>query len=398
MSHSFSMADIMQLLVVSGNIQRYEEEMMRSTGEKFNLFEILRIGHYEVQTHSPILAELLNPIGTHGQGAVFLKLFLDEVGIADFDPTSAVVQTEVGIGELGRIDIAITDRVGQRIIIENKIYAGLQDRQLQRYREYAPTAHLVYLTLNGEKPADNGETQDLNLLCISYRQNIIKWLAECQQKVALVPVVREAITHYTYLLKRLTNQNTNARMNEELLQAILKDEKSFLAFSHLCRTEQLVKQKLIMDLNEKIYSEIPEGCRVICSFAGEKKSKGFLLTNSELEAENLAFGLHFEGDNYQRCIYGFVKRDNKQPINELCDRLRDEFKNEFGVVKSTAYWPAWYWWEPQTWTDDVFHQIRFGTIADEVSKTINRLANVSKRALSNADNSGKLSSLETPMA
>ncbi|MFU8894691.1 MAG: PD-(D/E)XK nuclease family protein, partial [Luteolibacter sp.] len=56
----------LQLLSLAGTIRRYEDELTRVNGAHFNLFDVLHIGHYEVRTHSPMLAELLNPRGSHG--------------------------------------------------------------------------------------------------------------------------------------------------------------------------------------------------------------------------------------------------------------------------------------------------------------------------------------------
>ena len=120
------------LLSLAGTIHHYEEALTQASGERFNLFNILHVGHYEVPTHSPMLAELLNPKGTHGQGFVFLKHFLVELNVHDFDAESARVETEVSIPQ-GRLDIVITDGNRRSIFIENKIYAVLQDKQLERY-------------------------------------------------------------------------------------------------------------------------------------------------------------------------------------------------------------------------------------------------------------------------
>lgn len=41
-----------------------------------NIFRLLGITTDEVRTHSALLADLLNPRGTHGQGSLFLATFL----------------------------------------------------------------------------------------------------------------------------------------------------------------------------------------------------------------------------------------------------------------------------------------------------------------------------------
>src|SRR5690242_6995373 len=47
------------------------------TSPHFNLFQITRRAHYEVTTHSALLGELLNPLGNHDQGGLFLSSFLE---------------------------------------------------------------------------------------------------------------------------------------------------------------------------------------------------------------------------------------------------------------------------------------------------------------------------------
>ncbi len=111
------------------------DKILQATGEKFNIFRVLNLSTSETRTHSAFLAELFNPKGSHGQGSVFLKLFVEQLGIKDFDFKSANVEIEKFAGyidadyrEGGRIDIVITDNNGQGIIIENKIYAGDQKK------------------------------------------------------------------------------------------------------------------------------------------------------------------------------------------------------------------------------------------------------------------------------
>jgi len=73
------------ILSLSRTIRHYEESLAQAQGTHFNLFEILHIGHYEVRTHSPIIAELLNPTGTHGQGCAFLRKFLSLLNIGEHE-------------------------------------------------------------------------------------------------------------------------------------------------------------------------------------------------------------------------------------------------------------------------------------------------------------------------
>jgi len=168
---------VLELLRFTQAHNRHREALARATGEHFNIFKILRVGHREVTTHSPILAELLSPKGNHGQGAAFLRLFLTKFEITGFDAETAIVSTEYYAGPVteqsgGRIDILVKDGNGEMIVIENKIGAGDQEKQMPRYRKLYPKAHLFYLTLDGHKPSNLSEDQFKRIQCkrISYAE------------------------------------------------------------------------------------------------------------------------------------------------------------------------------------------------------------------------------------
>jgi hypothetical protein len=99
------------------------------------MFRIVGVNHYE-NTHSAILAELLNPKGTHGLKSKLLELFVVQMLTMEtmkvFHCENATVKTEAPGN--GRIDILIEDNAGRAIIIENKIYAEDQWEQLKRWR------------------------------------------------------------------------------------------------------------------------------------------------------------------------------------------------------------------------------------------------------------------------
>ena len=89
---------VLELLRFTKSHRSHTEALARATGEHFNIFQILRVGHLEVTTHSPILAELLNPKGNHGQGAVFLGRFLEQFEVGGFDADAATVKMEYYVG------------------------------------------------------------------------------------------------------------------------------------------------------------------------------------------------------------------------------------------------------------------------------------------------------------
>jgi len=207
---------VLELLRFTESHNRHTEALARATGEQFNIFQTLRIGHREVTTHSPILAELLNPKGNHGQGAVFLRLFLAQFKVSGFDADSATVKQEYPIGPKtqesgGRIDIVVKDGKQATILIENKIYADDKEKQMTRYREFDRNAHLFYLTLRGGEPSNLSKDEVDRIQCkyISYAVDILAWLKDCRKESACLPNVRETLTQYIHLIEELTEQRTD---------------------------------------------------------------------------------------------------------------------------------------------------------------------------------------------
>ena len=70
------------------------DEIDLISGSRFNLFNVLNITSDEVRLHSKFISELLNPEGSHGQGSVFLKMLVEEVGVTEFDCEAAKVEIE----------------------------------------------------------------------------------------------------------------------------------------------------------------------------------------------------------------------------------------------------------------------------------------------------------------
>ena len=128
--------------------EQLQLEERKARGELFNIFEVLGMSSNEVHTHSPFIAELLNPNGTHGMGTTPLSLFVQiingRVQNFDFDVNkAAAVYVEKSIGKIdesyeegGRLDILIQSGF-KAILIENKVYADDQYQQLIRYDTYA---------------------------------------------------------------------------------------------------------------------------------------------------------------------------------------------------------------------------------------------------------------------
>lgn len=235
---------------------KQEKEIQLKNGDSFNLFQSLCLSTDEL-IHSKMIAEILDPRGLHGKGSIFLKKFLS---LYDFgfsiDTESASVVTEFDIGPIsknysygGKIDILITDAHKHALIIENKIYAGDQKKQLFRYANYAMLKQydfaIIYLTLDCHDPSvfSTGKKPNYNYVMFSYEEDILPWLDECMKECTKGSVLYDSLFQYSQCIRKVLNlMNVE---NEEAILGIATDSKNINSVLALFNIEQKIKKRII---------------------------------------------------------------------------------------------------------------------------------------------------------
>jgi hypothetical protein len=351
------MDKIEQLLVEISGINKKYEDIMATTGESFNVFEILNLEANETRTHSAFLKALLNPKGKHGLGDTMLKHFLEVIDYKELDiATAKVDEKERVIGEIskdynegGRIDIIIEDSFGHGIIIENKIYASDQEKQLARYFNHAKIEYpkgfkLLYLNLNGTKPSqssiENGKGtlfEGVDYFIISYRNEINKWLESCIEKASNYPIIRETIKQYLYLINKLTKQSTSHKMKEEIKQLLSSDFNKF-------KSAQIIGNAyndLRKDIVEQVRKKFERKNEVICEWRTYK-----IKFIQEIDNEGFFFG--FKAVDINGNIISNLNQELSQ-LQEYLKVLNNSFK------KNNSNWISWSFFNGFTkleWLDD----------------------------------------------
>lgn len=270
------MKDIMtKLLYETKEILKEQEKYLKASGEDFNIFSVTKIERYENNTHSAMLAELLNPEGSHHQRNLFLQEFilqiyavvpiefLGNISMEEIlmgnpnvikEKSNGTVDLETATG--GRIDILVkTNKID--IIIENKIDARDQNSQLLRYyndRNKNKTTLILYLTLNGDNPSlDSARDLIVNkqYFNISYKRFIVKWLEKSMEQISN-EYVNHAIKQYLNLVKKITFQLENKHM--ENLKTLLK--MNLEEANQIAQTLPTVINTLQVDFRNKFKSEL----------------------------------------------------------------------------------------------------------------------------------------------
>ena len=142
-----------------------ERELDRNLAHRFNVFDYLRDDELGL---SRIIADLLNPEASHGQGKLFLQTLLSLERLKNNWPDlgrsqkiSVVVEQLTRDGRRIDVSVQIVGADGERycLAIENKPYTGDQKNQVKDYLEYLRKEYgerflLIYISPTGEGPSE----------------------------------------------------------------------------------------------------------------------------------------------------------------------------------------------------------------------------------------------------
>ncbi len=231
----------------------------------FNPFDLLRPNEVRL---SSVLAWLLDPKGTHGQGGHFLGLFLERLDTgwqaASYD--RATIRTEVVIEE-GRLDITV--RFGNKIvIIENKPWATEGENQLRKYLNYLDrqppnTSLLVYLTANGlQLPVNISEDEITErskynekmpgqFRCWNYSVHVLDWLLQCCAECG-ADRVSTFIKEFSRYIEREFAGVTDLTMQEKLVEEIVDSPASVASALQLISAADKIRGKLCQKLQDRV--------------------------------------------------------------------------------------------------------------------------------------------------
>jgi len=299
------------------DIIRETEKELDKDGSRFNIFYILNLETSEVRLHSAIIAELLDPDGTHSFETEFLKLFIEDLKeqefgnhkcLSSFDVYSGKVEVEKWVGFInddysrgGKIDLVISDNHQNRIIIENKITASDQPKQLLRYHNFDPNALLLYLTLNGNEPSIDSTAGRLELgndfFLISYEEFILQWLMKCHEIVREKPKVKETISQYTNLIKDYTSQSPKHIMKNEIIDLLKQNKRFYSSVEEINKAYQAFNDSISNDFWKKLQEKIPNPDKLMTL-----KNDIDIFYNVDQDTDGFFFGFYIMlNDNREDC-------------------------------------------------------------------------------------------------
>ncbi len=276
-----------KLIVLNGKIETIEE-LSKHKGDKFNIFSILGIQRKEVETHSFLLYELINPKGSHFQKELYLKIFIEEVlKIYDFEFNCVKIGRETIIPNSNRrIDFTI-ENDKYYIAIEMKIDANDQKEQIFDYYKYSENQckepKVYYLTLDGKEASENS-SKGVEYEKISFSYHILNFIEKSIEKSASLPIIRESLIQYQNTIKNITNQTTQELQMEAI--KIIDNPEVARAATELSKSLSYAWGEKELYFWDKLEDKIKE---YLSSNSLEKKGWIISFYDNEIKSDKLSY-------------------------------------------------------------------------------------------------------------
>ena len=364
--------------------QTLDDELDRQLARRFNVFRYLRT---DEMGFSRMIADLLDPLGDHGQRTAFLQLLTDKLCFAKgVNLRNARVQTERQIDGRRRVDISVEIDDKHCLAIENKSnFAGDQERQveddlvwLERYEH----SLLIYLSPTGAGPSTESATEEtiaglamktprrfVIMSCgpsafpndefhnLRLRFSLVDWLADCRRICDIDRLrwyLREAETYcqQRYGGNVVTDSKKNAiedfvRGDESNVATALAVYQTWPEMAGRIKSEflELIWKNLRDDIAQKSdwYWSWDDGQKRFGSYIGARRTcwQPYVVDGQK---RFTWIWMHAEGKestNWSIGVYSpardTVSKDDQQRVDKLREKLR-----KLGDGQA-QYWPCWEW-------------------------------------------------------
>jgi hypothetical protein len=335
----------------------------------YNVFDFIEPDEMRL---SKIIAWLLNPDQTHGQGSLFLRLFCELTG-TPIEPehyARAEVRTEVAIKD-GRLDVLVSTP-GLRLAIENKPWAGDQDSQLQRYFAFfnsfgTSLYRVIYLTPKGTEPPEQSipetdrkrriEVRQLQLW--SYTEQVLDWLTRCRAECR-ADRVSIFIDEFSRYIRTVFAGMKDRTMSDHLVDEIVGSAERVSAAMQVIALSDTIRQRLLSSLKEQLTKKLPG--RLI-ELNDDPWARYSGLTITATVESSCQFVMEFQGTQFNDLVIGVSPRSKKNlaQVGEY-EALHKALVDNFGTASQND---NWIWYRSASAADPLLPVVRHWSTATE---------------------------------
>ena len=335
----------------------------RKKENKYNIFSILKQEEKEEGCHSRIIFNLINDCESNKLEKRFLKLFFKEVLDEEFDEKKKYfVEREKNLGKYGRADLFIEDSDGKAYLIEMKINAGDQPKQLSRYNQYLKKNYkddyqIYYLTLNGYHPSSYSlkGRAEVEYIIISFVDNIYNWIEKCIEEVGENnKILKINLEQYLETLTKITNRIGEAQKMDFI--KMMKEGNNFRIAQEIVNNfEEIklgIKEEFILELRERIVKKLNiediAKKKNLYEYINIIKFTEFYLYKEVLDIKNslLTYGIGIDRGGFYFYIglqdkkaeeWKIAKKDIKNKFNEITLEYNQETGTYFEYLEEEKF-------------------------------------------------------------
>jgi hypothetical protein len=342
-----------QIAFNAGTVQEAKRRFSNQLAPDFSIFDFFKSDEMAL---SRCLASLLDPQGRHGQGSLFLRLFVENLPtqagwIRQFE--KCAIKTEKQALGQRRIDVYLEFPEGL-IGIENKPWATDQALQLSDYADYLSQTTqgnnwlLIYLCNDAPSHSSLSPTKRQQLLSnqqlieLNYEQ-LLHWLGICRQQTQALNV-RIFIEELIKFVRIHINGELDMSVENEVRQTILASKSTLASAFMVSKAMHAVKSNLMQGFHKTLREALSaKGLSLVWDKNMDsqwKPSTGFGIQFSE--DQDLCMRVEFEGHDLTKLIWGIRRHSTATPSTP--DRWRHiaaVMESEFGPEKQSDWWP-WY--------------------------------------------------------
>jgi hypothetical protein len=325
----------------------------------FHLFDYLRRDEMGL---SCCIAALLNPAGTHAQGAVFLDEFLKLIGhspsaLARNTHCSVVVEKQIDMQRRIDIFMEFDDLI---IGIENKPWAADQANQLSDYAAHLERSAgkrkwmLIYLcdrTVSANSISEGHRVKfekSGNLLNLDFTK-IAGWLNTCATKTKPL-----AVRVFIEELEKFVRSKIigEAEMSEkiEIQRAVLASEASLASALQIAHEMKSIKEKLLKEFCAELQEALcTEGMRLDANLIKWDRYTGFYI--HFFDEQRIILRFHFEQTDLGDFFWGMMRDKESYYSEETWGKINRLMGDRFKNCKAWPWWP-WYSDLPDQYFDE----------------------------------------------
>jgi len=355
--------DKFQLLIKKQNLQKQRGL------NNYNILTTVLKKYDEVNLHSKMIYSLINPKGEHFQDTLFLDNFIETLNVKDFNIN---IEKCSVFREYKNIDLYITDD-SNHIIIENKVYASDQKKQIQRYIELIMNKDksldyknilVVYLSLDRDKPSkkslgdmiinDNIIEKDDSKIAlfksIHYKNEILNWLKKSQYEIQNITNLNEVFRQYIDVVNMLNNNYKGKIMS--LGEDLLKNKEDFELAKEISKA-YIEAERIRVEKNKDFFTD------ELASQISNRFNKDITLKDEDWIIEQsgeplkkfngkikifqdgwkIIFSISFQSHHMKRIYWRVGRLDDTINLDSIKDKFKElkEIKNQ---TESSLEWDS----------------------------------------------------------